>query len=52
MIVSLRIDDYYSFLIDNDATILQPPNPTPTGSHMIAKGKDGIVYEYVELQNK
>ena len=44
------IDEYYSYLVDNKATILQPPTSTPTGQNMIAKGKDGVTFEYVELK--
>jgi len=45
------IDDYDAYLRANSATILQPPTPTPTGRNMIAKGADGMVFEYVELQD-
>ncbi len=44
------IEDYYSYLVGGNATILQPPTSTPTGQNMIAKGKDGVVFEYVELK--
>ncbi len=44
------IEDYHSYLIGHGATILQSPESTPTGQNMIAKGKDGVVFEYVELK--
>jgi predicted enzyme related to lactoylglutathione lyase len=44
------IEDYFSYLVGSKATIIQPPTPTPTGQNMIAKGKDGVVFEYVELR--
>lgn len=46
------IEDYYSYLVSDEATIIQPPTSTPTGKNMIAKRKDGVVFEYVELKSQ
>jgi hypothetical protein len=46
------IEDYYSYLVSDEATIIQPPTSTPTGKNMIAKGKDGVIFEYVELKSQ
>lgn len=46
------LDDYESHLRVNGAVVLQPPTATPTGRNMIARGADGVVFEYVELQNR
>jgi len=43
------LDDYNDYLRATGAAILQPPTITPTGRNMIAKGNDGVVFEYVEL---
>lgn len=43
------LDTYFEHLSSIGATILQPPTDTPTGRNMIAKGGDGLVFEYVEL---
>ncbi len=44
------IDEYFVFLKETGATILQPPTSTPTGRNMIAKNRDGHIFEYVELK--
>ena len=44
------LDEYLVHLSSTGATILQPPTPTPTGQNMIARGADGVVFEYVELR--
>jgi predicted enzyme related to lactoylglutathione lyase len=43
------LDDYHTHLTTTGATVIQPPTPTPTGSNMIATGRDGVTFEYVEL---
>jgi predicted enzyme related to lactoylglutathione lyase len=46
------LDEYEAHLQVHGATILQPVTPTPTGRNMIARGSDGVVFEYVELVNR
>jgi len=46
------IDEYETYLRENSAIILQSTTPTPVGRNMIAKGSDGLVFEYVEIDQK
>jgi hypothetical protein len=32
----------------NGGTILQPPTPTPAGRNMVARDREGTVFEFVE----
>ena len=46
------LDEYEAHLRDSGADILQPPTATPAGGNMIARGPDGVVFEYVELTGR
>jgi predicted enzyme related to lactoylglutathione lyase len=41
--------DFEAHLHRSDATILQPPTPTPVGRNMLARDVEGTVLEFVEL---
>ncbi len=46
------IEEYFKYFKRENAIIIQPPTPTPTGKNMIVRGIDGITFEYVELIKK
>jgi predicted enzyme related to lactoylglutathione lyase len=44
------IDEFRSFLIENEAVILQDKKEVPTGFNMTVRHKDGSIFEYVEFK--
>jgi hypothetical protein len=44
--------EYDAHLRSTGATTLQGPRPTPTGTHLIVRDVEGVVFEFVEPHSK